>query len=223
MQIRGLIPTVMVVAAATAIGASTALAAALEVKNEKAAGVHCPAVTLSGTDVDGGCLIHAKSENFGRGAGVEFRKHVFGIESHITRCDFEFWGRVDEDATGYGFEQQLSGANCTRKACDEESESIQWVAVAGEIAPQTETMTMGFCFENSFNDEGDESCEVDLPFKNNPATDHRTELGSALAVEFSGHGVSGFRCELAGHWNSEASGTVSHDGQLPTNLTVNHL
>jgi hypothetical protein len=88
--------------ATTALATSTASAATLEIRNE-AGNTHCPAVSISGTDVNGGCLIHATSEG-----EIEIRKHVFGIESHITTCGSEFWGRVDEDAVGYAFEEQLT-------------------------------------------------------------------------------------------------------------------
>jgi hypothetical protein len=206
--------------AAMAFAASTASAAALEVLRESTNN-HCSAVTITGTGVSGGCLIHATSENNGGAGAVELRKHVFGIESHITKCDNEFWGRVNENATGYILEQQLSGPNCTRKACEEEFESTPWSATGTEVAANNEVLTTTFCVENANNDSGDESCEIDVRFKNyKPA--HNTEFGFTGATEMPGHGISGFRCELIGHWNTEASATRLHDAEFPVNVNIVH-
>jgi hypothetical protein len=226
---RNLRKLTLLAIAATAVmafAASTASAAALEVRIE-ANNNHCPAVTITGTDVNGGCLIHATSESPGGAGAVELRKHVFGIESHITTCDNEFWGRVSENATGYIFEQQLTGPNCTRKACEEETESTPWAASGSENAANSEILTTNFCVENAGtpqnpSDSGDESCEIDVPFKNYAATDHHTEFGITGATEQPGHGISGFRCELVGHWQTEV-GPDTHDGESPINVIVAHL
>jgi hypothetical protein len=177
-------------------------------------------VTLTGTDVDGGCLIHADSEG-----EVLLRKHVFGIESLITSCKNEFWGRVNEDAQGYIFEQQLTTAGvghqqCTRQACEEEVESHPWPATGTELGVGNEVLTTNFCVE-SLTHGSPESCEIDVTFKNK--ADHTSEFGNSTGTELPGHGVSGFRCELVGHWNTEASGAKLHDGEAPTNVIVAHV
>jgi hypothetical protein len=163
----------------------------------------CPAVTTSGTDVNGGCLAHATSES-----GVTIRKHVFGIESQIAVCNSEFHMRVGEGGTGYLLEQQLSGASCTREACNEAAgESTPWPFTANEGSPVegTEYLTTTFCVE-PIGGGTDESCEIDLPFQHN-TSDLSIELGHS--TELPSHGITGFRCELVGHWATEIGGT--HD------------
>jgi hypothetical protein len=167
----------------------------------------CPSVTTTGTDVNGGCLMHIASEDT-----VELRKHVFGIESHITRCESEFMTRIAQNADGYAFEPQLSTGStgtCTREACAESAgESTPWPVSANEGTPieGTEYMTVNFCVE-PIGGGTDESCEIDIPFQSSE-TDHSIEFGHAS--EIPGHGISGFRCELVGHWSNEVGGT--HDG-----------
>jgi hypothetical protein len=199
--------------AAMAFAASTASAQSLELTDE-ATGAHCPAVTLNGTDVDGGCLTHATSES-----AIELRKHVFGIESHITSCNNEFAGRVSEDAQGYIFEQVLSGAGCARQACKPTGEGTPWAASGAENTGTGAQgfLTTDFCVE-PVGGGTDETCEIDVPF-NAYSNQHRQEYGQA--GEMSSHGISGFRCELVGHWNSETGGT--HDGQAEQEGIVAHI
>jgi hypothetical protein len=191
------------------LSAQVASAPSLEITNEDTQ-QHCTAVTLTGTDVDGGCLGHAASE------GVELRKHVFGVESHTTVCQLEFEGRLDEDATGFALEQIFSGANCSRQACAVGGEATPWPVQGAETAG-TEHITANFCIE-PLGGGTDETCEIDIPFDQDPST-HTVELG--IAGEMAGHGISGFRCEVIGHWVSETGGT--HDGDAEGDLVVTHL
>jgi hypothetical protein len=192
------------VAVTTMVLVSPATAQTLEIAEE--AGAHCPAVTLSGTDVDGGCLTHITSNG-----NVELRKHVFGIESHITSCVHELHGRISEDAEGYLLEQVLSGVGCQRQACIASgSEPTPWEIHSFEGTPQgvtegSEYMTLTFCVDPLGGGQ-DELCEIDIPFQGY-VSQHRQEYGHA--AELSAHGVSGFRCELVGHWNSETGGAHS--------------
>lgn len=193
--------------------ATPAVAETLELKNEST-GNHCSAVSLSGTDVDGGCLTHATSN-----AGVVLRKHVFGIESNITTCDNEFAGRLSEDAEGYLLEQVLTGAGCSRQACKPSSEATPWAAHGFEGTPQgvtegDEYLTMNFCAE-PVGGGTDETCEIDVPFQTYEQQ-HRQEYGHTS--EMGSHGISGFRCELVGHWTSETGGT--HDGAAEQQITL---
>jgi hypothetical protein len=194
------------VAALLALAAGSASAQTLEIKTEAANPAHCPAVTLSGTDVDGGCLGHAE------GINIELRKHVFGVESHITRCNNEFHGRMNEDASGYVFEQILTnpsgGGTCARQPCkDGAGEAIPWAATGSEGASLegNEYMTTNYCVE-PVGGGTDEFCEIDVPGA--PVGSHDGEAGHA--TEMSAHGVSGYRCELIGHWVNETGDT--HDG-----------
>jgi hypothetical protein len=215
----------LVVVAALGFVAVPASASTLGVLNE-ATGTICPAVTLSGTDVNGGCLIHANSEGT-----VELRKHVFGIESHITACNSEFHGRISSGtaipgsaATGYIFEQVLSGAGCSRQACAFVGEAKAWPFTAFEGAGQSgaaalEHMATNLCFE-PVGGGTDETCEIDLPFHaHEPGWAHYQEIG--YPFELSSHGISGFRCELVGHWLTEVGGT--HDGDAEVEIYVLHL
>jgi hypothetical protein len=186
----------------------------LEVTDE-ATGNHCAGVTVSGTDVNGGCLTHAFSEG-----SVELRKHVFGVESHITDCNHEFAARVGEGMAGYVLEQILGGASCSRQACKfGAGEGSPWPLTGSEGAglEAAQFITTTLCVE-SVGGGGGETCEIDVPF-DAYANQHRQEYGHA--TEISAHGVSGFRCELIGHWNSEIGGT--HDGQAEQELVVAHL
>ena len=179
----------------------SALAQTLQPKAESS-GAPCPAVSLSGTDVNGGCVIHATSES-----AVTLKKHVFGIESTITTCDIEFHARLDDDASGYMFEQQITGAGCTREACAESAgESTPWAftGAEGSALEGDKFLATSLCVE-TLGGGADETCEIDLPL-DSPA--HFIELGHV--TEMSAHGLSGFRCELVGHWTTETGGT--HDG-----------
>lgn len=185
----------------------------LEVEDE-ATGNHCADVTTSGTDVNGGCLTHASSEG-----NIELRKHVFGIESHITNCSHEFAARVGEDMTGDVLEQALAGASCSRQACkDGAGEGFPWSLTGSEGVglEAAQFVTATFCVEPVGGGTG-EVCEIDVPF-DAYASQHRQEYGHA--TEISAHGSTGMRCELIGHWNSETGGT--HDGQTEQELVVAH-
>jgi hypothetical protein len=172
---------------------------------------HCSAVSVSGTDVNNGCLLHATSEG-----GVELRKHIFGIESHITQCNNEFHARLDEDATGYIFEQILNGAGCTRQACkDVGGEQEPWLTTGTETSG-AESLTSNMCVE-TIPSGTNETCEITLPL-DYAAGGHAYEVGQP--TEISSHGITGFRCELIGHWNTEVGGT--HDGSSETAIEIVH-
>jgi hypothetical protein len=219
---------------AVAFTASTASAQGpnLKIENEPlAGGTHtaCPAVVFPGsggaTDVDGGCLIHASSEGFTTDptsmGNVILNKHVFGIESKITECHNEFHGRVDSAGEGYIFEQVLIGNGCTRQACKSGTEGIPWEAHGNEgvRVEETEYLTTNFCVE-PVGGGTDETCEIDVPFnKVAPGNQHIYEFGHA--TELPSHGVSGFRCELIGHWISETGGV--HDGQNEQEVEIEHV
>jgi hypothetical protein len=201
-------------AALTAVLAPVASAQTLEVLDAEEF-EHCAAVSLSTTDVNGGCLIHTTSVG-----NVELRKHVFGIEAHITTCATEFHGRISEDASGYLLEQALSGGGCVRQACKPSSEATPWAFAAseGSTVEGTEYMTTSFCVEPNGGGT-DETCEIDIPFQQGAPPNRTIELGHAS--ELSSHGITGFRCELVGHWASEVGGT--HDGDPEQKVSVNHL
>jgi len=210
--------------AAMAVAAQSA-SAALSIANETAGGA-CPAVSISGSQPAGGCLIHAKGE-------AELRKHVFGVESHITTCTNEYHGRVSSTGSGWIFEQVLTNdaaaadPNCTRQPCKVNGEATPWKADGFEGAannnpePFTEWLTTNFCVE-PIGGGTDETCEIDVGF--NETVNHRYEFGhegAGTAAEMSSHGVSGFRCEIIGHWAGETGGT--EDGASEVNVEVNHV
>jgi hypothetical protein len=212
-NVRKLVLLAVMALAAMALAAPSA--SALEITNE-AGGAHCAAVTLNGSDVDGGCLTHATSNGT-----IELRKHVFGVESTITTCDNEFTGRVNEDASGYIFEQVLSGAGCTRQACVVSGEGTPWAANGTETLgsnPTSGTLTTNFCVE-PVGGGSDETCEIDVPFAQNAGAGNHTQ-SYGQAGEMPSHGISGFRCELVGSWSSESGGT--HDGQAEQEGIVGH-
>lgn len=209
----------MAFAAATASAQQT-----VEILSEPSGG-HCPAIVVPGaggaTDVDGGCLVHGESEG-----NVELRKHVFGIESHITSCFTESHTRVDENGQGYGFEQQFvntgGGPPCARQACkDAGGEAEPWRAVGQERATDPENMgisTVTFCVEPTGGGTN-ETCEIDVP--GNEFGSHTGEAGGV--AELASHGFTGFRCELVGHWLNEVGAGQTHDGQEESNSEIIHL
>lgn len=202
----------MALAAPAAFGQAEGIET-IEITNETGANAHCPVLTPTG----GGCLIHATSEG-----PVELRKHVFGIESHITSCENEFWGRVNEDGEGRITHQQLTDPSCQRQPCKVSGVSTPWPAHGDEgegPAPieGTEKLTTVFCVE-PLGGGTDESCEIEVPFgteDNTLPADHEYEFGHSL--EIPGHGVGGFRCELVGHWHTEvgpAGAQMREENQL---------
>jgi hypothetical protein len=198
-------------------GNSSALAQGLTVEAEDS-GEECSAISVSSGHVNGGCLTHATSEGV-----VELRKHVFGIESHITRCNNELSARIDGDGNTYVFDQDLTGAECSRQACNEETEADPWgnYSIPGAATPApatstesdstgeagtTEELTLRFCVETLVpSDHDKEDCLIEIPFETtNLGSSHRTEFGHVS--ELPGTGTAGFRCELVGHWNTESGG-----------------
>jgi hypothetical protein len=230
---RKLLLLAFVAAAAITIAAPTSFGQSnpenhetLEFVNEPL-GTHCGALSKpTAHTVSGGCLIHATSNG-----SVELRKHVFGIESHITNCSAEFQGRVNEDAEGFMINQVLSGINCQRQPCKEAGEAgpTPWPAhgdeahdpgIDGEtgvsaVSGHTEIMTTVFCAE-PVGGGADESCELVLPVNQIPST-HTAEYGAAAPTELTPHGVSGYRCEMVGHWTTETGGA----GEV--NVAVPHI
>lgn len=213
---RLLVLAVMAVAA-TAF-ASPASAQTLEITDE-ATGNHCAAVTTFVTDVNGGCLTHANSEGL-----VSIRKHIFGIESTITNCYQEFAMRLSEDGTGYILEQAITGAMCARQACVNTAEPTQWPVSAFEGTPDfegvfegTEYLFVTFCVE-PVGGGTEEGCSIDYPFQSRE-NQHSQEYGHV--GEMPSRLLTGFRCEVIGHWNSETGGT--HDGQAEQEVVVAHL
>jgi hypothetical protein len=194
------------VLATSALAVSASSAQAVEVTSEAPAG-HCSAVGLSGTDVDGGCLFHLTSES-----PIELRKHVFGVETHVTSCANEFAGRYSEAGEGYLLEQVLSGSSCQRRPCKPgDIEAAPWPVhvhgppLAVEVVLCVEPLVGGT----------DETCEIDIPLQSY-SNQHRQEYGST--TEIPSHGTTGFRCELIGHWNSEVGG--AHDGQVEQEIAI---
>lgn len=163
----------------------------LEITDE-ATSNHCPAVTLSVHAVSGGCLFHVTSNGT-----FDLRKHIFGVESSLGQCNEEFSGRINEDGSGYLFDQLVTG--CQWEACYEGSEitnETPWSVTGSESGLGTETMTIMICHQ----EQG--QCEVEFPF--NATGDHQYRLGQG--TEIAGHGAAGFRCELVGTWNTETGG-----------------
>jgi hypothetical protein len=195
--------------AITAIVAAVAPSAAQAVEvTDEATGDHCSSVTLTGTDVDGGCLFHLASE-----APIQFRKHVFGVETSVTSCSTEFAGRYSEAGDGYLLEQVLTGSGCQRRACRPgDIEAGPWPVHVHAGPPMVAEVTL--CVE-ALVGGSDEICEIDIPLQPY-SNQHRQEYGST--TEIPGHGTSGFHCELVGHWNSETGGT--HDGAAEQEIAV---
>lgn len=188
---------------------ATSHAQSLEVESEWAV-EHCPGVALSGTDVEGGCLLHTEGK-------LEFRKHVFGVESHITKCDLEANERLNEDGSGYYLEQVLFGTNCTRRPVrDELGESIPWSVSHAETNDML-VRTVNFMLE-PVGGGTDETCEIDLRMTN--VSGHTWEVGSQT-IESPSHGLSGFRCEILGHHLTEENG--SHEGETEEEVYYLHL
>jgi len=203
MRWRPSLLVVLTVAAMTFM-ASPASAEPLELVDE-ASDSSCPTVTVSGVDVEGGCLVHATSDGL-----VELRAHVFGVEVATASCNIEVHGRFDDEAEGEFFEQLFSGANCPYRACeDAPGEANPWPAVGTDVAGQP-ILTVQLCVEPT-SGGADQPCELDLPL--NPADEegHSHELGGP--TEVAGHGTAGFRCEVLGQWTTEVGGVQASDDE----------
>lgn len=164
----------------------------------------CSSVSLSGTDVDGGCLLHATSEG-----GVAVKNHTFGVEATIATCSSEFHARIDEAGEGYVLEQVLTnppGLTCTAQACKSSGEQQPWPMHVLDAGGGEEALGMTVCLE-PLGGGTDATCELDLPF-------YETEDENVYEVggeEVAAHGGGGFNCEVEGHWNTEVGAT--HDGE----------
>jgi hypothetical protein len=68
-----------------------------------------------------------------------------------------------------------------------------------------------------------EYCEIDIGFNEVGAGSHKYEFGHAPNLEMSAHGVSGFRCELKGHWSDQFMCCYTHDGEPPADVEITHV
>lgn len=229
-----LVMTAMLVIAVTAAPAFAQLAEnheTLETISE-VTGEHCPSVNQD-MSVPSGCLIHATSEG-----PVELRKHVFGIEIHITTCNTESWGRVNEDSEGYIFHQKFSGPDCQRKPCDDDGVGPpnSWPGHGDEVhkvsPPRGETGvtsiegtkvgTFAFCVA-PLSGGAAETCEIEGPGQPVFASNHVGEGGHVSEV--SAHGTGGYRCEIVGHGQTESGGRLENEvaSQLETTAEASHI
>jgi hypothetical protein len=206
--------------ATMAIVAPTASAQTLELTDENTE-LDCPSVSKTGTDVNGGCLIHVKSEG-----DIELRKHVFGVESHLYKCTHEHALRIDKDGNGWLHEQVIvEPGGCPHIPCNAGgAENDPWAVHHFEGTPQgttegSEYLTINACFEAQ-QSESNETCEIDIPIQTYP-NPHRSELGHSSGSDLPSHAITGFRCELAGHWTTETGG--AHDGNNEQEVAVTHL
>lgn len=214
-----------VAVAITGGGAPAAAVQTIDLREEES-GLDCIGGTYEAHEITEGCLIHANGEG-----AMELRKHVFGIEAHITACTLEFHGRFDNEMSGLLLEQVMEGAGCTREACKmANGEAYMWgkyvpgvdevnkaYADEGESPEGTTFYRVVLCFQQ-LNGTGKESCEVEIPFDYLP-TQHRIEFGHA--GEISSVGASGFDCEIVGHWITEY-GDI-HDGRDEQEVIVLHM
>jgi hypothetical protein len=197
-------------AAMIAVSAAPAAFAAGVSSTSESSGAACPGVSLSGTDVNGGCHMHITGEH-------EFRKHVFGVETHITNCAIESAVRINGSGSGFYLEQILTGPTCSRQAVKVGGEAVPWPFSDSEVSGGI-LRTVNFAIE-PVGGGTDETCEIDLPI-NPRAQSHKWEIGRAT-IEFSSHGISGFRCEIVGHQLTETPGT--HDGENEVGIEYFHV
>jgi len=207
--------------ALSASAAASAFGQTLEVEDELNGG-HCPPVSLVGHTVTGGCEVHGASEG-----EVTMRQHVFGIESTVTTCETEGTGRVNEDGEGYATQAIItSHGACNRQPCDEETGTKE-VRPAHGVGREdsshpgySEIGRATFCSEspsNTSHPSGEVSCLIDVPGRESEIN-HQGESGEPPPGEIPGIGTAGFRCELIGHWMTEAANSGEE-----TNTEVIHL
>lgn len=179
-------------ATATALAIAPTASAELEVTPNP----HCPVVVLDGSAVSGGCLIHVS------GPSVVLRKHVFGVESLLTTCDWEYSARIDEAGAGYIFDQVLSGAGCNRKPCEVGGVKSPWTIIGAETGAGAEAMMTSLCVKPTVGG-AEESCEINIPFTSTPTEHHEFGTKVGGVVQEIGGATGGFFCELIGHWTTE--------------------
>jgi hypothetical protein len=190
----------------------------------------CPAVTpatppVSGTFATaGGCRIHASGPN------IVLRAHVFGIESIDSTCNVEFDLRIDAAGEGYlahhEFTQGTQGV-CERRACDQteavipptgQSEGRPWRFFGNEVGPGNEEITALFCIQERSEVGGARThCEVSLALTN--PTLHRPRV---TAADDACHGVAGFRGEVTGVFNVEATPGTTGENQAEQQVEILH-
>jgi hypothetical protein len=208
------LPAIVALAALTS-AAPGASAQSLEITKE-AAGEHCPRVSASGNEIDGGCAMHAASEG-----GVTILGNAFGVEMTIATCRSEAHLRVDEDGEGYVVEPRLTGPGCTRKPCPERGRLEPWPISAEKGRPTGDREGRGtdndaylritICLSPIGQVSREERCAVDLGF-DFTEEGHSYEFGHSSS-SFRIPGLAGFRCELQGHWSTEIGGTHDGDGE----------
>lgn len=207
----------------------------LEVRAEPAATL-CPAVTPSPAPnpapgvTGGGCRVHASGPN------IVLLQHVFGAESVASTCNVEFDARLDAQAEGYLTHSELTQGTqgtCTRRPCGlglaGTPEGRAFSAYGREVGPGSEQVTALFCVEN-LDGSTDTHCEVDIPFTE--PTNHRYRFLTppqnpagqpANSGGAPGHGPAGFRCELAGQFDTEAVLGTTGENQAEQQVEVNHV
>ena len=194
------------IAAALAIGASTASAQTLEVLSEHPAGGHCGNVTVTNHLPAGGCAIHATTEP---NTTVDFFAHISGVgEVQFSGCENEFEARINEDGLGYIYNQQLTDEEgspipCGIAPCDEAAPSHaqhEWPIVAWEGGGGNEALATTFCFRPVEASEGAEFSYCTF----------------ALEASQTGHGQEFTAGDAAGDGNSCLDTTVEWTGHWIT-------
>lgn len=171
---------------AVVLPAPSALAT-VEVTDEATA-AHCPAVSLSGHTVSGGCLVDVVTDS-----PLLLRGHFAGVEFNKYQCDeVTFSLRLDEEGSGYAVAQNVDG--CVESPCMEDTAAEPWPVTTAE-AGGGETLRLSYCLG-----PGD-TCTINIPLRT--TGDHDYELGTkvgGVVQEIPGEGLVNNRCETVAHW-----------------------
>lgn len=198
-------------AAALTFGTTTASAEGVQV-TEEATGNPCPAITPNDSrefplesTISGGCSEHIVNTE----GGVILTAHIFGIESTDSQCNTEYTLRVGGNGEGYFTDIELTGINCTRRACGTADGAPEgWEIHMEETSSSSARLERHFCIEN-YDGNGRTTCHYFAPLREDPIASHRYELGTANSnearTEIGCEGFTGYRGEVSGHWKTETS------------------
>lgn len=193
--------------AAMALSATAANAtSAVEVSAEPG-GTHCGEVTVTDHDASGGCLIHATSTGT-----ANLFAHVGTSEVLFSACNNEFDARINEEGSGFIYNQVLTGGSCGLAPCDEaapDHDNLVWPLKSAELFPDHEVLGVLFCVRSIASEEGENNppCGVviDVVEVTPNAHDYAFQANGVPCLEAP-------QTELHGNWTLE-----------DTNIEIDHL
>ncbi len=131
---------VLIAVAASMLTTASAAGDPIEVTDE-ATSTHCPAVSLSGHAVSGGCVVNVASNNVNLIVDTGPRDVALA-----GPCSLSFNLRIDESGEGYATNQAFGLQHCGYQPCDETNHTNEpWPVTLSEHAPGRENLQIVLC------------------------------------------------------------------------------